>query len=104
MAVSAPPKKKSESPAPSPKKQSDKKIEEIISRGSSTVGKTDSDRETVKTLGLKIMSGQLETIEQLRAKRPKKPYSPKLGVSLQEWISEAIEEKIQKEKKKYKES
>jgi len=104
MAVSAPPKKKAAAPAVSaaqqPAKEQEKKIDEIISRGSTTIGKADP-QERIKNFNIKIMSGQLATVDQLRAKRPKKPTSPKLAVSLQDWIIEAIDEKIEREKKKY---
>jgi hypothetical protein len=102
MAVSAPPKKKAASvPQRQPEKASDKKIEEIINRGSSIVSKTESEPEKIKNFNIKVMSSQLEQIEQVRAKRPRKPTSPKLGVSLQDWILEAIEEKLERERKKY---
>ncbi len=104
MAVSAPPKKKADSAisAEQVNKGQEKKIDEIINRGSTTVGKADSQEpEQIKNFNIKIMSGQLATVDQLRAQRPRKPTSPKLAVSLQDWIVEAIEEKIQREKKKY---
>ena len=102
MAVSAPPKKAV--PAKTDEQQTakgqEKKIEEIINRGSTTIGQTEP-QEQIKNFNIKIMSGQLATVDQLRAKRPRKPTSPKLAVSLQDWILEAIEEKIEREKKKY---
>ncbi|WP_211224989.1 hypothetical protein, partial [Spirosoma spitsbergense] len=103
MAVSAPPKKKavpaSITDQPTVKGQ-ERKIDEIINRGSTTIGKAEQ-QEQVKNFNIKIMSGQLAAVDQLRAKRPRKPTSPKLGVSLQDWIIEAIEEKVEREKKKY---
>jgi hypothetical protein len=105
MAVSAPPKKK-KAAAPAvpieqpPTKGQEKKIDEIVNRGSSTVGKVEPE-DRVKNFNIKIMSGRLAAVDQLRAKRPRKPTSPKLAVSLQDWIIEAIEEKIEREKKKY---
>ncbi|MFC5413154.1 hypothetical protein ACFPMF_27785 [Larkinella bovis] len=104
MAVSGPPKKTAVA-IPSEQqtsKEQEKKIEQIINRGSSTVGKAQlPEPEQIKNFNIKIMSSQLAEVDQLRAKRPRKPTSPKLAVSLQDWILEAIEEKIQKEKKKY---
>lgn len=107
MAVSAPPKKK---PATVPvdqgestRKVSEKKIDEIINRGSSTVNKPEQPKpDQIKNFNVKILSSSLAEIDQLRAKRPRKPTSPKLGISSHDWILEAIEEKIQREKKKYK--
>lgn len=104
MAVSAPPKKAA---AAIPVEQQttrdqEKKIDQIINRGSSTVVKAEpSELKQIKNFNIKIMSSQLAEVDQLRAKRPRKPTSPKLAISLQDWILEAIEEKIQKEKKKY---
>lgn len=104
MAVSAPP-KKTAAAIPTEQhtlKNQEKKIDQIINRGSSTVGKLQPpESEQIKNFNIKIMSSQLAEVDQLRAKRPRKPTSPKLAVSLQDWILEAIEEKIQKEKKKY---
>lgn len=105
MAVSAPPKKKADPviSAEQTTKGQEKKIDEIINRGSTTVGKAEpQEPEQIKNFNIKIMSGQLATVDQLRAQRPRKPTSPKLAVSLQDWIIEAIEEKIGREKKKYK--
>ena len=104
MAVSAPPKKK---PATAPEptaKPNDKEIDAIINRGSSTVTAVEPQQqapETVKNFNVKILSSRLAAIDELRAKRPKKPISPKLGVSLQDWMIEAIEEKIKRERKHY---
>lgn len=105
MAVSPPPKKVASAKAGEQQttKEQEKKIEEIINRGSTTVGKIDTlQPRQIKNFNIKIMSDQLATVDQLRAKRPRKPTSPKLAVSLQDWIIEAIEEKIYREKKKYK--
>ncbi|GAA4461925.1 hypothetical protein GCM10023189_37990 [Nibrella saemangeumensis] len=103
MAISPPPKKKAAAVQPEqPKSVDEKKIEAIISRGSSTVSKAEPEPDKIKNFNVKILSSQLTQIDQLRAKRPRKPTSPKLGISLQDWILEAIEEKIEREKKKYK--
>lgn len=102
MAVSAPPKKKAAPaiPAEQMTKGQDQRIDEIINRGSTTVSKAEP-QDQIKNFNIKIMSGQLATVDQLRAQRPRKPTSPKLAVSLQDWIIEAIEEKIEREKRKY---
>lgn len=103
MAVSAPPTKKTVPASISDQqtiKGQEKKIDEIINRGSTTIEKIEP-QEQVKNFNVKIMSGQLAAVDQLRAKRPRKPTSPKLGISLQDWIIEAIEEKVEREKKKY---
>lgn len=103
MAVSAPPTKKTAPATPTDQqkiKGQEKKINEIINRGSSAIEKAEP-QEQIKNFNIKIMAGQLAAVDQLRAKRPRKPTSPKLGVSIQDWITEAIEEKIERERKKY---
>jgi hypothetical protein len=103
MAVSAPPRKKPANAIEPTAKPNDKKIDEIINRGSSTIAAAEPQQvpETIKNFNVKILSTQLAAIEELRAKRPRKPISPKLGVSLQDWMIEAIEEKIRRERKQY---
>ena len=105
MAVSAPPKKKTSADASTngvkPSKVSDKAIDAIINRGGSSIAKPDAEPESIKQFNIKLMSGTLNTIHALRAKRPRKPISPKLAISLNDWILEAIDAKIELEKKKY---
>lgn len=99
MAVSAPPKKKE---APAKVDEQEKNIESIISRGSSTVVKTaPPEPERIKHFNLKIMADQLAVVAELRAQRPRKPMSPKLAISLHDWILEAIAEKIERERETY---
>jgi 3-hydroxyacyl-CoA dehydrogenase len=40
-------------------------------------------------------------IDTFRAARPRKLGSPKLGISLRDWIIEAVQEKMERERKKY---
>ena len=84
------------------KKASERKIEEVISRGSTTVagrGASEVEVPTVKNFNIRIMSDRLNVVNHLRDLRPKKPLSPKPGISLQDWVLEAIEEKIKREQK-----
>jgi hypothetical protein len=103
MAVSPPPKKKTvpNSIEQSTKGKKEKEIEEIINRGSTSVKSQPQEPQQIKNFNIKITAGQLLEIDELRAKRPRKPTSPKLAVSLQDWILEAIEEKVIREKRKY---
>jgi len=103
MAVSAPPKRNKEVFTSTSDKATEKKIDEIINRGSSTVGESPSivQQDSVKTVTVKALASTLKAIDDLRAKRPRKPTSPKLGISQADWIAEAIEEKIRREKKHY---
>lgn len=103
MAVSAPPKKAAViAPAEPITKGREKKIAEVISRGSSPVSPDPVPAaDIVKNFNLKITSGQLATIAELRAKRPRKVTSPKLAISLQDWLLEAVAEKVERERKRY---
>lgn len=79
-------------------------IEAAINKGGSTVKEAQNpslDDDTVKYFNLRLTSGVLKKIERFREKRPRKLASPKLGISTHDWILEAIEEKMQREGKKY---
>ncbi len=80
-------------------------IEAVINKGGSTTinkaEKSPDNENTVKFFNLRLTSGVLKRIEELRAKRPRKLASPKLGISTHDWMLEAIEEKMQREAKKY---
>ena len=103
MAVSPPPKKTAAVPsAPAASKLDEKKINAIINRGSSSVGTTPPAPAQLKNFNIKITAATLASIDEVRAKRPRKPTSPKLGISTQDWLLEAIAEKLEREQKKYK--
>ncbi|GGG60355.1 hypothetical protein [Hymenobacter glacieicola] len=100
MAISKPPVRKAPGavlPAPTP---DEKKIEAVINRGSSALPAEATDIK-LKNFNIKLPAATLAIIDELRAKRPRKPTSPKLGISTQDWLLEAIQEKIQREQKKY---
>jgi hypothetical protein len=40
---------------------------------------------------------QFAAVAELRAQRPRKPMSPKMAISLKDWILEAIAEKIERQ-------
>jgi hypothetical protein len=104
MAVSPPPRKPTASvPEPSTRsKLNEKKIDAIINRGSSSVASSPTDAVQLKNFNIKIPADTLANIDEVRAKRPRKPTSPKLGISTQDWLLEAIAEKLEREQKKYK--
>lgn len=105
MAVSPPPSRKSvpsPSAAPARSKLAEKKIDAIINRGSSSVAATTAEAVQLKNFNIKITANTLASIDEVRAKRPRRPTSPKLGVSTQDWLLEAIAEKLEREQKKYK--
>ena len=95
MATTLPPQRK--------KQPTEAEIEAVINKGSSTLKKDaqPTDDDTVKFFNLRLTQGVLNKIEGLRAKRPRKLASPKLGISTHDWILEAIEEKMAREKRKY---
>jgi hypothetical protein len=106
MAVSPPP-RKSAAAAPEPASRStaaDKKIDAIINRGSSAVvaSPTEPAAQQLKNFNIKLPATTLAQIDEVRAKRPRKPTSPKLGISTQDWLLEAIAEKLEREQRKYK--
>jgi hypothetical protein len=104
MAVSPPPRKPAVSaPEPSTRSKLDeKKIDAIINRGSSSLVSSPPDAVQLKNFNIKIPADTLTSIDEVRAKRPRKPTSPKLGISTQDWLLEAIAEKLEREQKKYK--
>lgn len=104
MAVSPPPRKPVASTPESATrgKLDEKKITAIINRGSSSVAPSPTDAVQLKNFNIKITASTLASIDEVRAMRPRKPTSPKLGISTQDWLLEAIAEKLEREQKKYK--
>lgn len=103
MAVSPPPRKSVPvAPESLARKPGDKKIDAIINRGSSSVSSGLPEPPQIKNFNIKITSDTLASIDEVRAKRPRKPTSPKLGISTQDWLLEAIAEKLEREQRKYK--
>lgn len=102
MAVSPPPRKNAAAPEPPARKLDDKKIEAIINRGSSSLASGSPEPPQIKNFNIKITADTLAKIDEMRAKRPRKLTSPKLGISTQDWLLEAITEKLEREQKKYK--
>ena len=95
MATTLPPVRK--------KPATEAQVEAVINKGSSALKKDAPPLadDTVKFFNLRLTRGVLNTIEGFRAQRPRKLASPKLGISTHDWILEAIEEKMQREQRKY---
>lgn len=96
MATTLPPQRK--------KPATEAEIEAVILKGGSTTKKdvaSQQGEDTIKFFNLRLTAGVLKRIEEFRAKRPRKLASPKLGISTHDWMLEAIEEKMQREAKKY---
>lgn len=99
MGVTLPPKKAEKKPA------TEAEIDAIINKGGKTTQEAkaaaapsdDEDDDTIKHMGMKLTKGLLREIDRLRALRPRKIGSPKLGISTHDWILEAILEKRDRE-------
>lgn len=102
--IQLPPRKDAQqAPAKKAAKPNEKKIRDVISKGGSTTKAAKPvDDESFKNFNVKILESELETINDLREKRPKPRGAKRLGISLHDWIVEAIQEKIEREKKSLK--
>ena len=79
-------------------------IEAIINKGGAVAVKTDApaeeiDPETIRHVNTRLTEGIIRQIDALRASRPRKMGSPKMGVSLRDWIVEAVLEKLERDAK-----
>lgn len=84
---------------PQRNKVTEAQIEAVINKGGKTTKEVHSiDPETVKHINIRLTSDILSNIEKKRERRPRKPGSPKLGISTHDWIVEAILEKLDREK------
>ena len=90
MAVSLPPPKR--------KAPSEAQIEAVINKGGKPTAGADAE-PSVKHFNIRLTDSILTQIDGLRAKRPRKPGSPKLGVSTHDWIVEAVLEKLKRDSK-----
>lgn len=114
MAVSGPPKRSIEAKA---LKADEKAISAIINNGGKTITenpaptlkvnarKDDAALSKNRAKGLKgitllLTIEEAETIDKLRQLRPA-PRGKKIAISFHDWIVEAVQDKIEKEKKKY---
>lgn len=82
------------------KKVSEKKINEVLNRGLNTSKNLEVANDKAKSFSLDIMESQLKIIGDLCDKRPKRP-GRRISLSKQDWILEAVLEKIERETKKY---
>lgn len=83
------------------KEPTEAEIEAVISKGGAAA-KTDSDPDTIRHVSARLTDGIIRQIDALRASRPRKIGSPKMGVSLRDWIVEAVMEKLERDSKKMK--
>lgn len=106
MAISPPPKKDNQSQPileaePKIDKVTKKKQDAFINKGGKPVNETEpSDQQILKNINVSLLESELKKINELRDKR-RKPRGRKIAISLHDWIIEAIQEKIQKESRKF---
>ena len=97
MAISPP---KTVSNKPVSEEEIEKIINKPITRELPPVGEEDQDDELPKSFTIHTNVRMIKEINELRKKRPRKPGSPKLGISINDWMIEAASEKIKRDKKK----
>lgn len=83
------------------KKIPEKKIKEFINRGGSPTSRGEEAVEigVTKSIKLILKDTEMSAIKVLRDKRPSR--SRKIPISVHDWVIEAIQEKIEREQKKY---
>lgn len=86
------------SPPPQRNKQpSEAEIERIINKGGAVAAQADTEDDTVIHISTRLTRGIVRQIDALRASRPRKIGSPKMGISLRDWIVEAVLEKVERD-------
>lgn len=73
-------------------------IEAVINKGLKPADEQPEDEdEKPAHVNTRLTRGILRQIDSLRASRPRKPGSPKLGISTHDWIVEAVLEKLERD-------
>lgn len=80
-------------------------IEAMINRGgevavSKEAPPAEVDPNTVRHVNARLTEAIIRQIDTLRAARTRKIGSPKMGVSLRDWVVEAVMEKLERDTKK----
>lgn len=78
----------------------EKKISAVINKGGSPT-KAPVSLTAFKNFNIRILEVELEKINRLRELRPKGRGLKRPGISLHDWIIEAIQEKLERESRKY---
>lgn len=81
-------------------KISEQKIQAIINKGGSPIQNAIAEEGKLKNFNILVLESDLKIIGELCDKRPKKP-GRIIGFSKKDWLMEAVQEKIEKEKKKH---
>lgn len=79
----------------------EKKVQEFINRGGSPTSRGEESADTGGTKSIKLIlkNKEMNAIKVLRDKRPSR--SRKIPISVHDWVIEAVQEKIEREQKKY---
>lgn len=93
MATTLPPKKVTKNTLTDA--ASEAAFEAFINKGGKTVKDIKVDNpEKPKHINIRLTVDIINQISELRKMRPKKPGSPKSGISLHDWVLEAVLEKL----------
>ena len=83
---------------------SEAEIDAMINRGGDVPISKEAtlavDPNTVRHVNARLTEGIIRQIDTLRASRARKIGSPKMGVSLRDWVVEAVMEKLERDTKK----
>ena len=80
------------------KKPTEAEIEAVVSRGGQVARIENEQDDAIKHVNTRLTASVIRQIDALRAKRPRKMGSPKVGISLRDWIVEAVLEKLERDK------
>ena len=83
--------------APPKRKTTEAEIDAVINKGGKPTIEATNNLESddiPKHINTRLTKGIISQIDVLRAARPRKPGSPKLGISTHDWIVEAVLEKL----------
>ena len=80
------------------KKPTEAEIEAVVSRGGQVAQIENEPDDAIKHINTRLTASVIRQIDALRAKRPRKMGSPKVGISLRDWIVEAVLEKLERDK------
>ena len=77
------------------------KVRDFIGKGGKPADEPPAKTAGVmKNINIKLLAGEMDAISQLRARRGTSRSGKKLGISLHDWIVEAVQEKIEREGRK----
>ena len=83
------------------KQPTEAEIDAVINRGGSPIPTVEeADSKTLRHVSARLTDEIIRQIDTLRASRPRKMGSPKMGISLRDWIIEAVIEKLERDRRK----